>query len=402
MKRLLMLFVLMSCTAIMLGQELKVLDFHADRMMNDAVKYPKKDANGVSCGLVKLGLVLPEAEFEGDIISTEYNNGEWQIYMMQGANWITIKTQQYLPLRFDFPSDFPYIESNVTYVMVVEIPPSDSTDYFLELANEAVRENDMERLIQYIEKVPQNAVPDSLMVHYNMAMSIKVQNELYNSLKQKTRNFTTIPDRETFNLCSSFMAKYPRSEHFNQVSAFMKVQGLKFLEGQVNNPPPQPGGGKNSPIQPPMKKKDPFLSIGLGADPFFVFPDSSKIAYDTSKIYYGIGADAVLRIGRPQNTINALLGLGASTGSFIKPNLHATAEIRIKVETLYLGVGADIVLKDFEFTSMFSRTDTRVSANPCLRFMLGLSEGKSDIYLGVRYMRSLGGAVGLGFKWYLF
>ncbi len=401
-----MLFVLMSCTAIMLGQELKVLDFHADRMMNDAVKYPKKDANGVSCGLVKLGLVLPEAEFEGDIISTEYNNGEWQIYMMQGANWITIKSQQYLPLRFDFPSDFPFIESNVTYVMAVEIPPSDSTDYFLERANEAVRENDMERLIQYIEKVPQNAVPNSLMVLYNNALLAKAHDELYNSLRQKSINFTTIPDQETFNQGQLFMAKYPNSEHFRQVSAFMKVEGVKFIERSrppKTPPPPKTNGGSTSPIPNPSKKKDPFLTIGLGVDPFFVFPDSSKVSYDTSKVHYGAGADVVLKIGRPQNTINALLGAGATIGSFIKPNLHATAEIRLNVESLYLGVGADILLKDFDFTSVFSRTDSMVSANPCLRFMIGFSsEKKYDFYLSIRYMRTLGTAVGVGFKWYLF
>ena len=100
------------------AQELKVIDFHADMTMTDAVKFPKKDANGVNCGLIRMGLVIPDAQFEGDIIESEYKDGEWWIYMMKGANWITVKTKRYLPLRYEFES----IQSNVTYVMNVERP----------------------------------------------------------------------------------------------------------------------------------------------------------------------------------------------------------------------------------------------------------------------------------------
>ena len=38
MKRLWVLCVFLSFTSVMLGQELRVTDFHADPMMNDAVK----------------------------------------------------------------------------------------------------------------------------------------------------------------------------------------------------------------------------------------------------------------------------------------------------------------------------------------------------------------------------
>ena len=100
------------------AQELKVLEFRADMTMTDAVKYPKEDANGVRCGLIRMGLVIPDAQFEGDIISSEYKDGEWWLYMMKGANWITIKTKRYLPLRHEFAP----IESNVTYVMNIEKP----------------------------------------------------------------------------------------------------------------------------------------------------------------------------------------------------------------------------------------------------------------------------------------
>ena len=114
-------FALCLFLALSLGlsaQELKVTDFRADLTMTDAAKFPKKDANGVNCGLIRLGLVLPDAQFEGDIISSEYKDGEWWIYMMKDANWITIKSKRYLPLRHEFEP----IRSNVTYVMLVDKP----------------------------------------------------------------------------------------------------------------------------------------------------------------------------------------------------------------------------------------------------------------------------------------
>lgn len=100
------------------AQSLKVLDFHPDLTMTYAVQYPKEDLNGNRCGLILLGLVLPDATFEGDIISAEYKDGEWWIYMIQDANWLTIKSSKYLPLRYEFEE----IKGNVTYVMNVEKP----------------------------------------------------------------------------------------------------------------------------------------------------------------------------------------------------------------------------------------------------------------------------------------
>ena len=100
------------------AQELKVLEFRADPTMTDATRFPKQDLNGDRCGLIRMGLVMPDATFEGDIISSEYKDGEWWIYMVRGANWITIKSAKYLPLRYEFDG----IQSNITYVMNIEKP----------------------------------------------------------------------------------------------------------------------------------------------------------------------------------------------------------------------------------------------------------------------------------------
>lgn len=118
-KRILLLLAMVAAFAIgTSAQELKVIEFRADLTMTDAAKNPKTDANGINCGLIRLGLVIPDAQFEGDVVSAEYKDGEWWLYMEKGSNWITIKTKRYLPLRYEFDG----IESNVTYIMNVERP----------------------------------------------------------------------------------------------------------------------------------------------------------------------------------------------------------------------------------------------------------------------------------------
>lgn len=122
LKIVLTVLVLLSITVLSHAQELKLLEFRADMSMTDAVRFPKEDLNGGRCGLIRLGLVLPEATFEGDIISSEYKDGEWWIYMINSANWLTIKSPRHVPLRCVLE---PTIKSNVTYIMtVVEITGS--------------------------------------------------------------------------------------------------------------------------------------------------------------------------------------------------------------------------------------------------------------------------------------
>ena len=84
------------------AQELKVLEFRADMTMTDAVRFPKDDLNGDRGGLIRMGLVIPDASFEGDIITSEYKDGEWWIYMVKESNWITIKSKTHVPLRYEF------------------------------------------------------------------------------------------------------------------------------------------------------------------------------------------------------------------------------------------------------------------------------------------------------------
>ena len=413
MRKLALLCLTLVCAITMNAQELKIIEFRADLTMTDAAKNPVKDANGVNCGLIKLGLVIPDAEFEGDFLSTEYNNGEWLIYMMNGANWLTVKTKQYLPLRHEFDP----IQSNVTYVMVVEIPASDSTDYFLEQARIAVAANDMAKLIQYIEKVPKTDVPSDLLAIYNNTLAAKAENDLYLSLKQKTYNFTTIPNKDAFNQCRTFITKYPKSEHYATVSNLLRTEGKKFLQGQNGNNQNTSSSTKTTskssssskPVVAPTPRKkaayESLLTIGVGADPFLTLPDSSKVDYDTAKFYGGIEANVVLRIGRPHNTVNALLGVGTSVGSFLKPNLHLAPEIRLNFdESLFVGLGGEISLMTFGKTSADNTTAKAQSTGNSVKIVAGYCEERFDLYLTVRILdKTIGGfAGGVGFRWYLF
>lgn len=98
------------------AQKLTVEDFHADPTDLTAKMKPKTDLNGNPCGLVKIGLVYPNAKFEGNVVSSEYKDGEWWVYMVKGSPRLTIKTGQHVPLQYEFPES---IESNVTYIMTV-------------------------------------------------------------------------------------------------------------------------------------------------------------------------------------------------------------------------------------------------------------------------------------------
>lgn len=100
------------------AQELNVKEFYQDPTDISAAKYVVNDLNGSPCALIKLGLVIPEVEFEGDLIKSEYKDGEWWLYLIEDSNYLTVKTKKYLPLRYEFEPLTP----KMTYIMLVEVP----------------------------------------------------------------------------------------------------------------------------------------------------------------------------------------------------------------------------------------------------------------------------------------
>ena len=103
--------------------QLELKSFKHDAADIDAVQYPKEDSNHNICALVKVGLAEPGAIFEGDIIGTpDYKDGEYWVYLIEGATWLNIKTKNYAPLRYDFPEP---LNSKNTYIMLVIKPISE-------------------------------------------------------------------------------------------------------------------------------------------------------------------------------------------------------------------------------------------------------------------------------------
>lgn len=105
------------------AQSLDVRDFKADASDLSAVVHQVADLNGEPCALVKVGLTVPDAAFEGDIIKSEYKDGEYWVYMVDGANWLTVKTSEYTPLRID--DNFGPLKGNTTYILTLATPSSD-------------------------------------------------------------------------------------------------------------------------------------------------------------------------------------------------------------------------------------------------------------------------------------
>lgn len=109
--------VLLSCLLFgsLYSQELKVNDFHVDSSDLSAVVHQVADLNGDPCALIKIGLAETGATFEGDIIKSEEKGGEYWVYVIDGATWVTIKTPNYTPLRYEFEA----VKKNTTYIMTV-------------------------------------------------------------------------------------------------------------------------------------------------------------------------------------------------------------------------------------------------------------------------------------------
>ena len=112
-KRLVLCAILSFISLNLFSQELKVKEFYKDDSAIDAIKFQVKDANGDPTALIKVGLTVGDAIFEGDILKSEYKDGEYWIYVVDGACWLNIKTKRYLPLRYEFEP----VDANCTYIM---------------------------------------------------------------------------------------------------------------------------------------------------------------------------------------------------------------------------------------------------------------------------------------------
>ena len=83
---------------------------------------PRKDINGTVCGLVKVALKEPGAEFEGNVMGdVQFTGSEYLVYLPNGTKRLGIKHPDYLPTTIVF-ADYgtKKIASSTTYELKVK------------------------------------------------------------------------------------------------------------------------------------------------------------------------------------------------------------------------------------------------------------------------------------------
>ena len=104
------IFAILCCSSI-IAQELNVCGFnHLPEDISAAV-YQEKDANGDPCALIKVGTTVVNPTFEGSVVKTVNKNGEYWVYVTAETFYLTVKSENYLPVR----AEFQPVESNNTY-----------------------------------------------------------------------------------------------------------------------------------------------------------------------------------------------------------------------------------------------------------------------------------------------
>lgn len=115
--KLTILFLLFATT--MVAQELTVKSFALDETDLSARTNQVPDANGEPCALVKVGLVIPNAEFEGYKVKVVPKTSEYWVYMIDDAREIKVTAPGVLPFEFNFPEP---LKRNCTYKLLLSVP----------------------------------------------------------------------------------------------------------------------------------------------------------------------------------------------------------------------------------------------------------------------------------------
>ena len=104
------------------AQDIEVKKFEPLEKDQTAALSPRKDINGVTCGLVKVALKEPGAEFEGSVMGdVQFTGNEYLVYMPNGSKRLGIKHPDYLPTTIVF-ADYgtKKVASATTYELKVK------------------------------------------------------------------------------------------------------------------------------------------------------------------------------------------------------------------------------------------------------------------------------------------
>ena len=84
----------------------------------------RKDLNGNVCALVKVGLTVKGAKFEGYVVGdVKYESGEYWVYMAEGAKRLKVLNDEYTPLEVEFSNyEIDKLKGNTTYSLTLIKP----------------------------------------------------------------------------------------------------------------------------------------------------------------------------------------------------------------------------------------------------------------------------------------
>ena len=130
MKKSLLLLLIVLQTIVVSAQELTVKSFNLAENDISAQTQPRKDLNDKNCALVKVGLGLQGAKFEGSIVGTVENRiGEYWVYMPRGVRMLQIKHPSCSPTMLYFSEyGIEKLEGNRTYYLVLNYTTSQEDD----------------------------------------------------------------------------------------------------------------------------------------------------------------------------------------------------------------------------------------------------------------------------------
>lgn len=114
-------FLLLFAASLANAQEIKVKLM--EYLPNDlaARTHPRPDVNGVNCALIRVVVpAVKDMKFDGWVVGDyEYQPGEYQVYVPEGAKKIKFRHENYAPgeIVFNMP-----IESQCVYKVVLDVP----------------------------------------------------------------------------------------------------------------------------------------------------------------------------------------------------------------------------------------------------------------------------------------
>ncbi len=117
-----LLVLLLFVSSILSAQDIEVKKFEPMTKDQTAALSPRKDINGTACGLVKVALKEPGAEFEGNVMGdVQFTGNEYLVYLPNGTKRLGIKHPDYLPTTIVF-ADYgtKKIVSSTTYELKVK------------------------------------------------------------------------------------------------------------------------------------------------------------------------------------------------------------------------------------------------------------------------------------------